>query len=180
MRQPRHLFFHQACAAYSRITLGLCFSKRGVQGVDVSLHGAPQLLRLLLLLRTLRNRSMSAMALRPMTSRCLRCGLRGDHSPALALLKSSFRPFLLCCGFLLHALQLRLRCRVRCTQLALHLPHVCNEPLAHALKHLLKSQSVHENESAREGCGHAPTSATERRRCSSCLAPALTARKFQR
>lgn len=31
-----------------------------------------------------------------------------------------------------------------------------------------------------EGCGHAPTSATGRRRCSSCLAPALAARKFER
>jgi hypothetical protein len=55
MRQPRHLFFHQACAAYSRITLGLCFSKRGVQGVDVSLHGPPHLLRLLLLLGAVRS-----------------------------------------------------------------------------------------------------------------------------
>ena len=55
MRPPCHLLFHQAGAAYSGITLGLRFSERGVQGVDVSLHGAPQLQRLLLLLRTLRS-----------------------------------------------------------------------------------------------------------------------------
>jgi hypothetical protein len=45
-----HLLFHQACAAYRCITLRLGVGKSGVKGIDVSLHGALHLLRLLLLL----------------------------------------------------------------------------------------------------------------------------------